>query len=217
MVYRKRSSRKTQRPRRYAKRSMRPARSLRAASPSLTVTKTCWRANWLPSTVATANFWQYYSARIGHLSGIAEYAALFDTYRINWYKITFRPRFTDVDQANTTKSETQVHVIVDPRTTTVPTGTYTSTNLNSFLENGRVKTYSGTKPFSFLVKYPCIVNDINTTAGARFERSPYISTTQTNIDHQGAHIFMADGNLSGVFGQQFDVYFTINATFKGMK
>jgi len=98
-----------------------------------------------------------------------------------------------------------------------PSGTYTSANMNTFLENGKVRTYTGVRPFSFTIKYPTVVNDFNNTANSMFQRSPFLPTTNTGVTNQGAHVFIADVNLTGLFTQSYDVFVTAYCTFKGMK
>lgn len=213
----KRTRRTPPRPKKRVRKAMGRVVSLRPRLPSFRVLRTTYQFNWVPGTATTGNFWQYLVFNLGMLNNVAEYTALFDTYRINSLKIQIRPRYTDVDQANTTKSDTFVHVVIDPKSATIPGGTYTQVNLNTLLENGRVRTYSGTKPITFKIKYPCVKQDQNGTADSTFERGRWYSTSKATIAHQGVHIFMQDANMSGNFGQSYDFFYTFDVIFRGQK
>jgi len=192
----------------------------------VTVSRTWYSANWTPSTGSTAGFWQYLSTTASAIPNIAEYVALFDSYKVNSLKFILRPRydsFAGNDTTDTTlpgvtnQAGNNVHVIIDPRSAVTPSGTYTSANLNSFLENGKVRTYQGQKPIVINVKYPCIVDDINNTPNTQFEKCKFLSVLNTGVTHRGAHVFIQDVNLTGVFGQAYDIFVTASITFKGMK
>jgi len=192
----------------------------------VTVSRTWWSSNWTPSTGSTSGFWQYFTTTAGSIPNIAEYVALFDMYKINSLKFVLRPRydsFAGNDTTDTTlpgvtnQGGNQVHVIIDPRSGNTPSGTYTSANCNSFLENGKVRTYRGEKPITINIKYPCFVDSVNNTANTQFVRSKFLSVLNTGITHRGAHVFIQDVNFTGVFGQSYDVFVTASITFKGMK
>lgn len=206
------------------RRTMNISRPRMSRVPSFNVTRTFWHFNWAPNTATTGGFWQYQAITLNNVPNVSEYVSVFDTYRINSIKYTFRPRydsFAGNDTTDTTlpgvtnQGGSDVHVIVDPKSTVNPSGTYTTANLNAFLENGKVRTYSGNKPFSFLIKYPCIQTDVNGTSSAQLQRAPYLSTKTGTIAHRGAHTFISDVNLTGNFGNSWDVFVTLNMTFKG--
>lgn len=224
MAYQRKRS--NQKKRSYPKRKMnisRP-RMRKSSLPSLNVTRTSYLTVWNPNTSSTVGFWQYMSANLQNITNYNEYTAVFDTYRINSLKFTFRPRYdsfagndtTDTTLPGTTaQGGTNAHVIIDPKSSVTPTGTYTSANLNAFLENGKVRSYTGNKPFSVTVKYPTITDDVNSVTGAIFKRAPFLSTKNTNILHRGMHVFLQDTALTGVFNQSFDIFVTMNVTFRG--
>lgn len=206
------------------RRTMNISRPRMSRTPSFNVTRTFWHFNWAPNTATTGGFWQYQQINLGNVPNVSEYVSVFDTYRVNSIKYTFRPRydsFAGNDTTDTTlpgvtnQGGSDVHVIVDPKSTTNPSGTYTTANLNAFLENGKVRTYSGNKPFSFLIKYPCVLDDINGVAATNLRKAPFLSTKNTTINHRGAHVFISDVNLTGNFGNSWDVFVTLNMTFKG--
>lgn len=210
---------------RSGKRRMRLPRRLKR-QPMLNVTRTWWNSNWSPSTSSTAGFWQYLTTSVGAIPNIAEYTALFDSYKVNSLTITLRPRYdsfagndtTDTVLPNVTnQGGNDVHVVIDPKSTVSPSGTYTSANLNAFLENGKVRSYRGMRPITIRIKYPCIADDVNNTASTEFKRPMYISTSNTGVTIRGAHVFISDVNLTGNFGQSYDLFFSMNVTFRGMK
>ena len=54
-------------------------------------------------------------------------------------------------------------------------------------------------------------------AAARYERGKWYSTTFAGVQHRGAHVFVQDVNFTGVFGQAWDVFCTMDVSFAGMK
>lgn len=224
MVLGKRSRRAPFRPRKKVRRVPRPIKQ--SMVPSMNVTRTWWSANWSPNTTTTAGFWRYLTLTLSQMPAYTEYTALFDSYRINTIKYTFRPKydsFAGNDTTDTTlpgvtnQGGEDVHVVIDPKSAVTPGGTYTSANLNSFLENGMVRTYRGTRPFSFTIKYPCFVDDVNNTSSIAFLKTRFLSTLSPGLVLQGAHVFIQDTNLTGVFGNTYDIFITANVTFKGQR
>lgn len=222
MVIRKRSTTRKRKTRRSRKMTM--TRVPRQGS--MNVVRTFWYENWTPSTVTTANFWKYYAFRFSDIPQYTEYSAIFDQYRINAVKVTFRPRYDNFAGNDTTDTTlpgvtnqglTTAHIINDPYSQLVPSGVYSSANLNIFLENGRVRSYTGVKPFSVYLK-PTIYETVSATNTARIKRAPFLMCQDGfNAAHRGFHIFLQDINLTGVFGQSFDVFYTYYLTLKGMR
>lgn len=212
--------------RKYARRVMTVSRPLRMNTPTMRVTRT-WRwTNWTPATTNTTDFWRYLDIAAAQMPNWSEYAAVFDMFRVNNIKFTLRPRYDAFDGANTTditlpgvtnQGKTYAHVIIDPRSPVIPTGVYTSGNLNTFLENGKVRSYSGNRPINIFIKYPCTAEDVNTSAAATYKRGGWYSTTTGGIVHRGAHVFLQDVNMTGVFGQAYDIFVTMSITLKGQR
>lgn len=226
--YKRKASRQIGRPRRRYARSYPMGRRVpRGIMQSLVnVKRTWWSANWTPSTAATNGFWRYITVNLGACPNVSEYTNLFEQYKLNSITFTLRPRydgFSGNDTVDTTppgvtnQGATRVHTVIDPRSSTTPSGTYTSATLNTFLENGSVKSYSGNRTITIPIRYPAYVNDVNNTAGAENPscRGRWFSTTATTIEFRGVHIFLQDINLTGVFGQSFDIFTTMNMSFKG--
>lgn len=188
--------------------------------------RTFYVENWTPGTAVTSQFWRYYSPSLSSLPSVSDFSNLFDLYKINAIRITLRPRYDNFAGNDTTDTTlpgvtaqggTNVHVLIDPHNTNVtPTGTYTTTNLNSFLENGRVKSYTGNEPIE--IYWKPLIGDAMSVGEARV-KSPWLGTgaTPQNIVHHGVHIFLQDTNFTGTFNQSYDVFFTYYMSFKGLK
>lgn len=209
----------------YRKRSQIPL-SVKPYRPMIRVQRTFWLQNWTPTTTTTNDFWRYFTVRLADIPNVTEYTNLFDMYRITSLKWTFRPRydsFAGNDTTDTTlpgvtnQAGVHLHAVIDPRSGITPTGTYTSGTLNAFLENGKVRSYNGNKAVNLIIKYPCIADDVNATSNSKFIRAPYISCNQNSVAHRGVHVFLQDINLTGTFGQSFDVFCTVNMTLKGQR
>lgn len=191
----------------------------------LNVKRTFWLENWSLSTVATSNFWRYYTFTLAQLPSYTEFTNIFDTFKLRGVKVTFRPRYDSFSGENTTdttlpgitnQAGNYVHVINDPYSTVTPSGTYTTTNLNSFLENGNVKTHNGNRPFSFYVR-PCVDSYVSGSSTASRKRSPWMQTNNAPQVHNGAHIFLQDINMTGTSGNSYDVFYTFYLSFKNLK
>lgn len=226
MAYKRKAGRQVARPRKRlaSRKMMRISRSPK--QPVVTVTRTWWSQNWVPASTTTGDFWKYLSITLSTIPNVTEYTNLFDSYRVNYLKFILRPRydsFAGNDTTDTTlpgvtnQGGNQVHVIIDPKSPVTPSGTFTSANLNAFLENGKVRTYQGHKPITIAIKYPCMADDVNGATNSIFKRCQYISSAQTGVQIRGAHVFIQDVNFTGVFGQSYDLFVTANVTFKGMR
>lgn len=181
--------------------------------------------SWAPATINATDFWKYYQFRMTDLPNLSEYQALFDTYKINGIKVTFRPRFdnyagndtTDITPPGVTnQGACYLHLINDPYSTVTPSGTYTRTNLNSFLENGNVKSVKLTRPVSIYVK-PTMTDSVGSGL-PQAVRPKYLSlSNNANIVHNGFHAFISDVNMTGLFNQAVDVFVTYYFSCKGMQ
>jgi len=178
------------------------------------ITRTTYIENWTPSSATTGGFWRYYQFAPNQIGNWTDYFNLFDQYKVAALKFTFRPRydnFSGNDTVDTTlpgvtnQGLTNVHVINDPYSTVSPTGVYNAATLNSFLENGNVKSYQGIRPVSVYFK-PTI--NLTTEAGNNMRRRAGWLNVNINNVHSGFHIFLQDTNLTGVFNQSFDVFIT---------
>lgn len=159
------------------------------------------------------------------MPNFGELASLFDQYRVYALKYTFRPRYDGFQGQDTTdttlpgvtnQGKTYIHVVNDPKSTISPSGVYNSTTLNSFFEQGRVKSYNGNRPFSVYFK-PSVADDADGVNIAKYVRAPWLNVGVTGIIHRGFHSFAQDINLTGVFGQSWDIFVTPYMMFKNMR
>lgn len=197
-------------------------RSLRR--PTLFVKRTFWYEYWAFSSTSTNGFWRYYNPTLANLPNYTEYQALFDQYKINRIKITLRPRWDGFDGSNLTTPGTTnapmqyVHTYVDPASTTVPSGTYTSTVLNTFLENGdRVRSQPGIKTINIYYK-PMMYEDAAGVASAKMTGPRWLDLVNcTGTPQRGVHIFLQNPNMGGTVTYAYDVFFTFYMALKGSK
>lgn len=179
---------------------------------------------WTPATTTTGDFWKFLNPRLVDLPSSNELIAVFDQYKIGGVKLTFRPRYTSFDGANTTdttapgvtnQGNTHVHYIVDQASNTIPSGTYTSANLNTFLENGSVKSRMGTRAFSIYYRPR---TNVATGSGPQKRGGQWNSCTgSSDLAQNGVHVFLQDVNMTGVFGQAFDIFVTFYMAFRGSR
>lgn len=194
--------------------------------PKLTMKRTFFSFNFSPSTATTTNFWQYQSCTLNQMTTATDITNLFDQYKINAIKYTFRPRYDNfagndtvdtVLPGVTNQAGTMIHIVKDPYYIGTPTGVYNTTTLNTFLEQGNVRSYQGNKPFSIYFK-PTISSEAGTVTVGKRVRSRWLSTANgTNIQHYGFHMFAQDVNMTGTFGQSWDVFVTYYLSAKGLK
>lgn len=150
MVARKAYRGKRRTRRRVAKPTMRVARPLRS-SKVMRMAKVCYASSWAFSTASTSGFWQYKVFTPNNsVQNWTEINQLFDEYKVNAIKVTFRPRYDSITGADNGAGTVQAyaHYVIDPASTTTPSGTYGAVSLNSFLEQSGVKTRTLNRPFS---------------------------------------------------------------------
>lgn len=210
------------------------SRPLRYSAPILTVKRTCCLGTISPNVTTTNGFWQYRTvslgegfkdqtgASMGGLYNIGEFQALFDQYRMRAYKITLRPRAVNMvnDQTATAafgRDQNWVSVVVDPADIVSPTGTFTFTTLNSFLETGKVKTYRGDKTVNIFVK-PKVFEQYGSGAN-RLVKPDWTSTdaTGTFAPHRGYHLFFHTNTMTSASLTPYDVFITYYLQFRGQR
>lgn len=218
---------------RFGKRKMRRAMNVsrprrvynNVSSQKVLVKRTFYWGNWTPSTASVTGYWRYFSPTLADLPSYTDLTSMFDQIKISRVKITLRPRydgFAGNDTVDTTlpgvtnQGLTMVHVIKDPLSKITPVGTYNSTTLNQFLENGAVKSYQGTKPINIYFK-PYVNNALAGVSSAQRIPAPYIDADQTGIFHCGCHVFLQDVNLTGTFNQAFDLFVTYYMVARGSR
>lgn len=182
--------------------------------------RTFWSQYFIPSTVSTNNFWQYFSTSLSAMPDVAEITNLFDQYKITGVKYTFVPKFTEFAGSDATTAGTTnrgcgfLSIANDPYSATAAAGTYGSSSYNQFAENASVKVYPGTKPVTVFFK-PCI-NDPQATGTVR-RPCPWLQTTNTAESMYGFHAYFHDSNFAGIFNQTWDVMITIYGLARRIK
>lgn len=200
-------------------------RAIQSRIPMLRISRTRWHENWSPDTVTTNGFWRYYTTSLNSIQNNTEFTNLFDQYRIAALKYVFRPRydsFAGNDTTDTTlpgvtnQGRCMLHVVNDPYSTVTPSGAYNSGTLNGFFEQGNsVKTYSGNRPVTVYFR-PTVLANIG-GQNSQVKRAPFLNVTDVAASHRGFHIFAQDVNMTGVFGQSWDVYITYYLTLKNQR
>lgn len=160
-------------------------------SVKLTLKRTRYDGSWSFSTASTSGFWRYQAfTPSGHINDFTTLQNMFDEFKIHAIKQTFRPRYDNITAAGV--SQAYAHVIIDPESTTAPSGTYTLANVNAFLEQGNVRTYTLNKPFSVYFKPKQLLSTPTSTvvAPTRFTR-----TTDVNASFSGFHVMLQQNNM----------------------
>lgn len=192
----------------------------RNARATLSVNRTKYDGAWTFSTATTAGFWRYQSFTAGtHIQAFSELASVFDEYKIYAIKQTWRPRYDNVQAPTAAGTVAQpqayAHIALDPDSITAPTGVYSTTNLNSFLENGKVRTKTLNKPFSVYFKPRC---DTNVLGGLKRENAGWFKTSDTTIPHYGYHMFIQQNNMDSTNTNiVLDGFVTVYAKFRNLK
>lgn len=185
--------------------------------PKLVMKRTNYVGSWTFATTTTNDFWRYMTYTPNNFNNFGEFAGVFDEYRINAIKVTFRPKYDTVTVGQ--PPQCFAHFFVDPASTVIPSGTYTSGSLNTFLENSGVKTRSTNRPFSIYFK-PKVSDQLNGGGTVSRAISPtYLKTTETNVDHRGFHMYLQTNNFNtvGTTNITLDMYVTMYVTFRNLK
>lgn len=175
--------------------------------------------NFDPSN--TNGFWRLVGMNAVTLPSFAEFQAVFDEYKINAIKFTYRPRY-DTVVAGTGGANIQcfAHTVIDPASTVVPAGTYSQATLNSFMENSGVRTHTLNKPFSVYYKpkvEKSVSNGVNQIS-TQMSPMPWCKTSAGGIALKGHHIFLQQNNFSNQSGIiNLDTYVTLYMQFKNLK
>lgn len=188
----------------------------RRAVARLRCKRTNYDGTWQFVTTTTNGFWRYQVFTTANINNFAELATVFDKYKVHAIKQTWRPRFTEVDGSGTlTNPMGYAHVIIDPDSTVVPTGTYTQANVNAFMENGNVKTFPLNRQFSiyFRPKSP-----MSTPTGTVKVRTPYCPTSGATQIMSGYHMFIQLNNMAAANPNVIlDSYTTVYMTLRDFK
>lgn len=199
-----------------------PRRGRRARRSFLNVKRTYAVASWTWGTAATADFWRYFTCTAGTgFNNFAEFANVFDEYKINGIKVTYRPRYDSVSPADVTAGARKMIATycVDGASTVIPSGLFTIANLNTLLENSKTRQVSAEKKFSIYYK-PMVQDGVNGSSSAgRTIRCPWLKTDQTAVPFAGFHLFIHSNNFNvpTVASPVYDQYITVYAQFRNLK
>lgn len=184
-----------------------------------------WKEVWAWSTASTPGFFRYYSPIFNDIPNVAEYAALYDMYKVCGIKLTLRPKYNDTSSVVPVPAGgiqvPYVSYYVDGNTNYNPSGLYGSANYNTFTENcnGRVKTRQFVKPINIYFRPRLSQREVDGGSGnTNAMTGPLWLNTQNApaITQRGVYIFIHDVNFSGLSANwSFDVFYTFYFKCKG--
>lgn len=201
-----------------ATRKMRIPRSVN----TLATKRIVYQGSWQFSTASTTGFWRYLTVTANNATpNFVEVQALFDEYKINAVKWTFRPRYdtTTVTDASTGSSpQAYAHFVIDPASTVTPTGVYGAANLNTFLEQSGVQTRTLNKPFSIYLR-PKIADSLSGgTSASRAIAPSFIKTSNAGVEHTGVHMFIQQNNMANTNANIIlDQFVTVYMQYRNLK
>lgn len=200
----------------------RPLRSLQTRPAVLNVKRVYYSGFWTFGTGTTDGFWRYAVYNLAQLPNVSEYQALFDEYKINAIKVTFRPRYDNVasDSAAGGTPQAYAHYFIDPASTVTPSGTYSQANLNTFLENSGVRTATLNRPFSvyFKPKVQTLASSTAATPVAAVQKGTWMKTSEPAVLYRGFHIYLQQNAMYTTNGNiSLDMFVTYYMTFKNLK
>lgn len=202
---------------------MRPSRVPRSIGSSvINVQRTGFIGSWTFSSATTSGFWKYYTFNMLSANNFGEFKNIFDEYKVNALKFTFRPNYDTVTGTDTSLAPARAthyfHTIVDPASTLIPSGTYGSGTLNPLLENGKVRTKNGLRPFSVYFKPKCQDQLSGGGTTTRVLKSPWVKTNEDAVDYRGFHIYWQTNAFdTSVAAPKVDVYVTCYMQFKNIR
>lgn len=218
-----RSGRSSKRAKR-TRRMVRIKRTYGSCKNQITLSRTSYAGNWGFNTATTNGFWRYVQFDMNAFNNFGEFTVLFDEYKVNAIKVTYRPRFDSVTASEIpanlpgVQESLTIHTLVDPASTVIPSGTYTSGTLNQFLENSGVRSRSGLKPFSIYFKPKAQVALLGGGTGTKLVSPGWIKTTEPNVGFRGFHMFVQTMNMAVTTSNQIlDQYVTFYVSFRNLK
>ena len=192
----------------------RPTMTRSVGSSIFSVKQKTFYETWTFSSAATVGFWRYYLITPGVMTNYAQHAAVFDEYKITGITLEFRPSYDSHDASSTLAMFGQIHTIVDPSSSTLPTGVYSNATLNSFLEQGGVKTskFGSVVTKYFKPKVPTFVQGAG--IAGRLINAPWLRTDDVDVEHRGVHVYLQSTNTA-LTPIKYDVFVTHHIKFRG--
>lgn len=194
----------------------------------LRVKRTFYAGSWTFSNASTNGFWRYFTHTLGALPSASEFSSVFDEYRIRAIKVTFRPNTDAISgQLNDVSTATSLanlvhnlHTCIDPMSTVLPSGTYSSSTLNSFLENSGVRSRRFNKALSVYYR-PQLLDAVQGTGTAVGKVSPkkWLRTSDTAAEYRGFHAFWQTSQFlaSATSLPWLDIFVTYYMEFKNVR
>ena len=202
-------------PRRRTKRRIaRPMRNLRLATSVFNVKQKTFIETWTFSSAAVNGFWRYYSAYPSQMTNYTQHSVVFDEYRITGISYEFRPQFDNFSPDNSLWSSGTIHTIVDPMSNTVPSGAFGLASVNTFLEQGNVKSQRFGTVVSKYMKPKVATQVSGGGLSGRFIAAPWLRTDDLNVEHRGMHVYLQQ-NDSTLLPVKYNVYVTHYIQFRG--
>lgn len=196
------------------------ARRARRTQPQVSVKRTSYVGAWTFGTANTNDFWRYQTYTMFNFNNFSEFSNVFDEYKLNAIKVTYRPRYDNIAVSLTGSVQPQAvaHVVVDPASTTLPGGVYNSGSLNTFMENSGVRTRLLNKAVSVYFR-PKVADQVNGSGSiARMVKPGWIKTTEPNVDFRGFHMYLQQNNFSAANTNiVLDTYVTFYVQFRNLK
>lgn len=190
---------------------------------TINVRRTVFGGNWTLSTAATNGFWRYQVFDMSNFNNFAEFASIFDEYRVNAIKVTYRPSYDSITLPTTgstaiTQPQAYAHVCVDPSSTLIPSGAYGTSALQSLFENDGVKTFTLNRPFSIYYKPKVAEAVFNTGTASVMRSSPWVRTSETATVYRGYHMFLQANNFATTNANvSLDYYITMYVSFRNVR
>lgn len=190
--------------------------------PTIHVKRITYGGNWTFGTATTNDFWRYQVFDMTNFNNFAEFAQVFDEYKVNAIKVTYRPAYDSVQNVvgagAVVQPQAYAHFVVDPASTVIPAGTYGTATLQTFLENGAVKTKTLNKPFSIYYKPQVTDAVFNTGTGSVMRKSPWVRTSEIATVYRGYHMYIQQNNfLQTNTNVKLDYYITMYVSFRNIK
>lgn len=197
-------------------------RSVRSKRMPFVCKRMTYSSTWAFGTAATNDFFRYYTWTAADITNFAEFASVFDEYKISAVKVTFRPAYDSVSNLTAAGALVQpqayAHYVIDPAATTVPAGLYTSANLNSFLENEGIRTKTLNKEFSIYLKPKVLMQNFGGGTASTVVDSDWIKTSETAVQHRGFYIFLQQNAFAATNTNiKLDTFYTFYLQFRNVK
>lgn len=206
----------------------RPARAISTANKGVSFKRSWFSTSWAFGATTTNDFWRRFAPRFSEIPNYLEYANLFDEYKITGIKVTFHPRFGATNlpnnAANNTVGNNQMYITIANGTkeyNLVPTGAYSSTTYNNFLEElgSKARTIKFDKPVSIYFK-PHVFEEIGGASGYGYKQTRagwFETATSLQPTMHGAHAFIHDYNFTNqnITGFGCDIQYTFYFQCRG--